>query len=122
MSAYNLQQIESAFSTQRDQYAKFETAVNATAGGCYNPGRAPVTPIIIAEDFSSPDQKKSVLITDDVSKAADEMEGESQGNICVLMVIRIWLLLAQWEDCLVSVFKVCMPGVDSLGDVRGTQS
>ena len=84
MSAYNLQQIESAFSTQRDQYAKFETAVNATAGGCYNPGRAPVTPIIIAEDFSSPDQKKSVLITDDVRKPADEMEGESQGNICIL--------------------------------------
>lgn len=59
MSPYNLQQIESAFSTQRDQYAKFETAVNAS----HSPGRAPITPIIIAEDFST-DQRKSVYITE----------------------------------------------------------
>lgn len=75
MSPYNLQQIESAFSTQRDQYAKFETAVNATSGGCHNPGSAPVvTPIIIAEDFSTSEKKKAVVIAEN-NEEFDEMQG-----------------------------------------------
>ena len=61
MSPYNLQQIESAFSTHRDQYAKFETAVVATAGGCSQPMK---NPIIITEDYSS-ENRKTVYIHDE---------------------------------------------------------
>ena len=62
MSPSNLRQIESAFSTHRDEYAKFETAVTAPSGGCSNPTLSPVMPIIIAEDVSS---GKSVQLFDD---------------------------------------------------------
>lgn len=78
MSNCNLRQIESAFSTHRDQYAQFETAVTAVAGGCHNPGPKPVTPIIIAEDFSS--GKSVQIIGNGVASGAGDGNGDTNSN------------------------------------------
>lgn len=78
MSAYTLQRIESAFSTNRDQYSQFETAVNANNEGCYNPS---LTPVVITTNDCSKISKSDDL---DTNSKVDRL-GSSIGEQILLV-------------------------------------
>lgn len=65
MSPYNLQQIESAFATQRDQYASLDMAVRAS-----NAARSPI--VITKEDFSNKDHKIVYIDDEDTEEPSGD--------------------------------------------------
>lgn len=78
MSPQNLQQIENAFSTHRDQYTSFDAAVLAGKGSQnHNPS---ITPIIITEDYSDMPEKKNVIIDDYEATPNDSADKADGGN------------------------------------------